>query len=43
MASHGGGRRSAALRGSQLGLGVKISEDGGITIFRDGKLSYNSM
>lgn len=33
--SEGGGRTAAAKKGSTLGLGVKISEDGGISAFRD--------
>lgn len=40
--SHGGGRHSAALRGSELGLGIKMSEDGALSIFRNGKLSYDA-
>lgn len=33
--SEGGGRTAAAKKGSTLGLGIKISEDGGITVFKD--------
>lgn len=32
--SEGGGRTAAAKKGSSLGLGIKISEDGGISVYR---------
>lgn len=35
--SEGGGRLAAAKRLSKLGLGIKVSSDGPITGFRDGK------
>jgi hypothetical protein len=34
--SEGGGRTAAAKKGSNLGLGIKISEDGGISTYREG-------
>lgn len=33
--SEGGGRTAAAKKGSHLGLGIKISEDGGISVYKD--------
>jgi len=33
--SDGGGRTAAAKKGSGLGLGIKISEDGGITVYKE--------
>jgi len=33
--SEGGGRTAAAKKGSSLGLGIKISEDGGISVFKE--------
>jgi hypothetical protein len=33
--SEGGGRTAAAKKGSVLGLGIKISEDGGITVYKE--------
>lgn len=33
--SEGGGRTAAAKKGSGLGLGIKISEDGGISVYRE--------
>ena len=33
--SEGGGRTAAAKKGSGLGLGIKISEDGGITVYKE--------
>lgn len=33
--SEGGGRTAAAKKGSSLGLGIKISEDGGISVYRE--------
>ncbi|MCB2226110.1 MAG: hypothetical protein KQH53_05470 [Desulfarculaceae bacterium] len=33
--SDGGGRRAAAKKGSTLGLGIKVSEDGEITAFKN--------
>jgi len=33
--SEGGGRTAAAKKGSSLGLGVKISEDGGISVYKE--------
>jgi len=34
--SEGGGRTAAAKKGSELGLGIKISEDGGISAYQGG-------
>jgi DNA integrity scanning protein DisA with diadenylate cyclase activity len=34
--SEGGGRRAAAKKGSCLGLGIKVSEDGEISVFKNG-------
>lgn len=34
--SEGGGRTAAAKEGSSLGLGIKISEDGGISVYKGG-------
>lgn len=33
--SEGGGRTAAAKKGSSLGLGIKISEDGGISVYKE--------
>ncbi|MDN5515514.1 MAG: hypothetical protein L0G82_09780 [Pseudomonas sp.] len=33
--SEGGGRTAAAKKGSSLGLGIKISEDGAISVYRE--------
>lgn len=33
--SEGGGRTAAAKKGSALGLGIKISEDGGISVYKE--------
>jgi DNA integrity scanning protein DisA with diadenylate cyclase activity len=33
--SDGGGRRAAAKKGSNLGLGIKVSEDGEISVFKN--------
>jgi len=33
--SEGGGRTAAAKKGSGIGLGIKISEDGAISVYRD--------
>ncbi|HEB96536.1 MAG TPA: hypothetical protein ENI96_08920 [Sedimenticola thiotaurini] len=33
--SEGGGRTAAAKKGSSLGLGIKISEDGGVSVYKD--------
>ena len=33
--SDGGGRRAAAIKGSEFGIGIKISEDGEIVAFKD--------
>jgi len=35
--SSGGGRLAAAIELSKLGLGIKVSQDGGILMFHDGK------
>lgn len=35
--SEGGGRTAAAKKGSGLGLGIKISEDGAISVYREEK------
>lgn len=35
--SEGGGRTAAARKGSHLGLGIKISEDGGISVYKEEK------
>jgi len=32
--SEGGGRTAAAKKGSGLGIGIKISEDGGISVYK---------
>jgi len=34
--SDAGGRKAAAIAVSKLGLGIKISQDGGVTVFQDG-------
>ena len=39
--SDGGGRTAAAKRGSELGLGIKISEDGAISVFNKQELTYS--
>ena len=38
--SEGGGRRAAAKEGSKLGLGIKISEDGGMAAFANEDLIF---
>ena len=38
--SDGGGRRAAAIKASELGLGIKISEDGEITTFKGGRVEF---
>lgn len=38
--SEGGGRRAAAIKASKLGLGIKISEDGEITAFKNGAVEF---
>lgn len=40
--SDGGGRRAAAMRLSQLGLGIKVSEDGAIIGFADGTETFRT-
>ena len=37
--SPGGGRTAAAIKMSQYGAGIKVSEDGYIELYRDGKLA----
>jgi DNA integrity scanning protein DisA with diadenylate cyclase activity len=39
--SKGGGRMAAATKGSLLGMGIKISEDGEISVFIDGKKVFS--
>ncbi len=39
--SDGGGRTAAAKRGSELGLGIKISEDGAISVFNNQELIFS--
>lgn len=40
--SDGGGRRAAAKKGSEYGMGVKISEDGEITAFENGEMVFRT-
>lgn len=40
--SEGGGRRAAAQKGSDAGLGVKVSEDGEITVFKSGEQVFTA-
>jgi hypothetical protein len=38
--SRGGGRRAAAMRLSELGLGIKISEDGEVIGYKDREIAF---
>ena len=38
--SDGGGRRAAAKKGSEFGMGIKVSEDGEMTAFENGELVF---
>ena len=40
--SDGGGRRAAAKKGSTLGLGIKVSEDGEISVFKNEVHVFNA-
>jgi len=40
--SDGGGRRAAAKKGSNLGLGIKVSEDGAISVFKNGEHIFDA-
>lgn len=40
--SDGGGRRAAALKGSEFGIGIKISEDGEIVAFKNKEIIFTA-